>query len=131
MHLTSRSRETRPQNGCQPCWRGYSVLPACLRARREFQQLCVCSWIMSCASLISPSECQPHPRPSRVHNNSRPLLDQNCPAWLQFFPSGSSGLEPPARWSSVMPNTAGQLCVLICLRELIFYLFIFFQPHFN
>lgn len=47
-----------------------------LQARRDFQQLCVCNRILSGNSLIPSSVFQPHPRPSRVHSNTKPLFRQ-------------------------------------------------------
>ncbi len=47
-----------------------------LQERRLFQQLCVCNRILRGDSLISSSVFEPHPRPSRVHGNSKPLFKQ-------------------------------------------------------
>ena len=62
------------------CW---SVTPSILisnlrwpslQARRSFQQLCACNRILKGDSIIPPTVFMPHPRPTRVHANSKPLF---------------------------------------------------------
>ena len=57
-----------------------------LQQRRQFQQLSVCNRILCGHSLTPSAVFQAHPRPSRVHANSKPLFRQR----VQTAQHGSS-----------------------------------------